>query len=91
MVAKYPVLKDRPVVIELTYDEVPPKPIVDSLEQVGEARDAPRRAAVDAQARRRVVLELLASGPPVAAGPDRGKTVRVLTAAATSATIAAFA
>jgi hypothetical protein len=30
MVAKYPVLKDRPVVIELTYDEVPPKPIVDS-------------------------------------------------------------
>ena len=30
MVAKYPVLKDRPVVIELTYDELPPKPIVDS-------------------------------------------------------------
>ena len=30
MVTKYPVLKDRPVVIELTYDEIPPKPIVDS-------------------------------------------------------------
>lgn len=30
MVAKYPVLKDRPVVIELTYDEVPPKTIADS-------------------------------------------------------------
>jgi hypothetical protein len=30
MVAKYPVLEDRPVVIELTYDEPPPKPISDT-------------------------------------------------------------
>jgi len=30
MVAKYPILKDRPVVIELTYDQQPPKPILDS-------------------------------------------------------------
>ena len=30
MVAKYPVLKDRPVVIELTYDEPPPKAISDT-------------------------------------------------------------
>ena len=30
MVTKYPVLEGRPVVIELTYDEVPPKAIVDS-------------------------------------------------------------
>ena len=30
MIAKYPVLKDRPVVIELTYDEPPPKPISDA-------------------------------------------------------------
>ncbi len=30
MVAKYPMLKDRPVVIELTYDEPPPKAISDT-------------------------------------------------------------
>lgn len=30
MVAKHPVLKDRPVVIELTYHEPPPKPISDA-------------------------------------------------------------
>lgn len=30
MVAKYPVLKDTPVVIELTYDEPPPKTISDA-------------------------------------------------------------
>jgi hypothetical protein len=28
MVAKYPMLRDRPVIIELTYDEAPPKAIL---------------------------------------------------------------
>lgn len=27
MIAKYPTLRDKPVVVELTYDEPPPKPI----------------------------------------------------------------
>jgi hypothetical protein len=43
MVAKYPVLKDRPVVIELVYDELPPKPITDTwskLAKVGMRRGA---------------------------------------------------
>ncbi len=41
MVAKYPVLKNRPVVIELTYDELPPKPIVDTWSKA--AKTAMRR------------------------------------------------
>ena len=43
MVAKYPVLKNRPVVIELTYDELPPKPIVDTWSKL--AKLAMRRGA----------------------------------------------
>ncbi len=30
MIAKYPILRDRPVVIELTYDEPPPQAVLDS-------------------------------------------------------------
>jgi hypothetical protein len=43
MVAKYPVLDGRPVVIELTYDEPPPKPILDSWSRA--AKTAMRRGA----------------------------------------------
>ena len=41
MVSKYPVLRDRPVVIELTYDELPPKSVADAWSKA--ARAAMRR------------------------------------------------
>lgn len=43
MVEKYPVLKDRPVVIELTYDEPPPKAISEAWSRA--AKRAMRRGA----------------------------------------------
>jgi len=41
MVAKYPSLRDKPVVVELTYDELPPKAIVDAWSRA--AKTAMRR------------------------------------------------
>jgi hypothetical protein len=41
MVAKYPTLRDKPVVVELTYDELPPKAIVDAWSRA--AKTAMRR------------------------------------------------
>jgi hypothetical protein len=37
MLEKYPILKDRPVVIELTYDEPPPKVISDAWSRAAKA------------------------------------------------------
>jgi hypothetical protein len=37
MIAKYPVLRDRPVVVELTYDEPPPKAILDVWSKAAKA------------------------------------------------------
>lgn len=41
MIARYPMLRDRPVVVELTYDEAPPKAILDAWSRA--AKNAMRR------------------------------------------------
>jgi hypothetical protein len=37
MIAKYPMLRDRPVVVELTYDELPPKAILAAWSRAAKA------------------------------------------------------